>query len=699
MNKFNIYGILSVSILILFLCSCQTTEDVDASQPATSRFLVSQPTRYSIEMTRNGSTSPKEVTFSDNSIDASVIEEKWAEVPTRVTGDDVEWDKRYPYASIYIKSNTDNNIVYDVPLNPYNYNVYDKYDVGGNGTIKGTITSSDFFWDTNIWGTDIFKDQELSFYGYYPRPRETFEETNSSYLYERNSVIDFNEARKRDETWNKLNYEFYTQSDANLDHFDLMCSFPEYSNADNSGRYGNKDKKRSDNIQMPFEHVFSLLNIEIRKGDKYENTCNITKLSIRGTQVFKSGTLDLLTGKIEQNDGGGTVIREITSQNITSENPFNTTMILQPSTDEPTAESRGRIIVTCIIDGNKYECDLSRVKLEGGHKYKIVLTVNPGGIAVMRIWNGATVKIGENSYATGAEHRIAVPKSETNFTVSVDNSKESYSVIKNGNPVGLSSNNTYTLEENCTYNIVTSPKNWYVTDNRRIHFDGLWNNKYNDNTDIQTESLMTWDDLSGHDNDGELQGFDAGYGWTGKGLSFDGDNDIVMFPGNINNGDYTIEMYIYIPDKQIKSYPRLIAEGKDYACFCLNHVDNSYYRISIYGNGSLNHQVKDPEIMPTGRMCQLDFVYKASPSHQLTIYMTYADNDGKMKQVIKKTRVAANAKSITTASLGRRIEDKERSMIATYYSFIMYDTAFESEQIEQNYNVNKARFGVGTTAQ
>lgn len=51
------------------------------------------------------------------------------------------------------------------------------------------------------------------------------------------------------------------------------------------------------------------------------------------------------------------------------------------------------------------------------------------------------------------------------------------------------------------------------------------------------------------------------------------------------------------------------------------------------------------------------------------------------------------ARSIPIASLGNRIQDNTRALKATYYSFILYDRELSEEEIQKNYNVNKARYG------
>ena len=54
-----------------------------------------------------------------------------------------------------------------------------------------------------------------------------------------------------------------------------------------------------------------------------------------------------------------------------------------------------------------------------------------------------------------------------------------------------------------------------------------------------------------------------------------------------------------------------------------------------------------------------------------------------------------NAKPVSTASIGGRTSNNLRSLVGTYYSFLMYDKALSDEDILKNFNVNKTRYGVG----
>lgn len=92
-----------------------------------------------------------------------------------------------------------------------------------------------------------------------------------------------------------------------------------------------------------------------------------------GSQIFKSGTLNIITGETIPKDDGNIFYREFKAQKITSSTPFNTTLIVQPSNDEPTALSKERIVINCTIDGTRYICDLANLKLLRGKKYNINL--------------------------------------------------------------------------------------------------------------------------------------------------------------------------------------------------------------------------------------------------------------------------------------------------------------------------------------
>ena len=678
------------------LNACQENEFEKQAEEVEGTFTANIPHEYMFDISARGKAYGNRVHSAQGNMHILVEESDWNDIPmsqsrASVNDDDAFWTDK-PLVAMFITDTNNNPCIKDVPLNPYNNTVYDKYDIKGNGTPYN-IDGSGFFWNT--WEKKAEMPSSANFYGYYPRPCDW-----TDWNYTRNSVIDYDDARGTNQSlkWYQFRYSFFEdQTDENLSMFDLMYSIPEEANSEASNRHGNKNKNEKSNIQMPFKHAFCLLNFEISRDAKYTGDCCITSLRIVGTQVHTSGILNIMEGEITPDDSYGKenkLSKTFSATNITSESPFKTAMIAHPTTDIPdtdTSNNNRRLVVECTIDGAEYSCSLPNISLEGGKKYSLKLTVAPAGTVIFRVWEGASVKVNTStSDISSGEHEITY-KGET-FTVTPLPGYKISQVLKNGK-VYTPVDGKYTLERNegnnTYYNIVTCPTDeWYQDpEYLRIQFDGKWNDKYS-SKNVQNVNTNFWSDLTGHNNDGTLLSFNntKTSGWNDNGLSFDGEDDIVTFPGNVSSTDYTVEMYIYINSDQSKIYPRLLAEDSNnntgYPSFCLNHLEES--RISICGNGTIDHNLIYPsEVKPMGKLCQLDFVFNAE-NKQIKVYM-----NGEYKAI---SSVRSVSSSIPTASIGNRIMDNTRALKGTYYSFLLYDKALSEEEINQNYSVNQARF-------
>ena len=699
----NILNIFIVDTILLLGTSCSKTHIIGQSD-LQAAFLTT--TEGVNGIATKGNTTLLEEEISGNMV-CSVEESDWnvmfEEFSTKseVTGDEIEWQDN-PGLGIYLTSSDDENLIArNLAMNPITHAMLENFYQDEKGTI---VSSSNSFWNTN-WSWQNNMTNKVNFYGYYPRPHDT----KGGLEYQKTSIIRLEDATGQDKNeWNMLHYEFVDQIDENMSWHDLMYSIPE----DEGVRYGNKNKKKGDNVQMHFVHAFSLLDIEINRGDTYKGDCEITSIVLSGTQVFSEGTLDILNGKISPERGAGSQIvklkRDISPTKITKKTPFNTTLIVQPTQDGDNPNSEGRLVITCDIDGVNYTCDFPTLKLIGGKRYKLKLTLTPAGIVVFKIWNGAHVKIGDKEYGPGdSEQEMTFESYITDFSVQTDNGYTLVDVLENKRTI-KNENNIYPLtksdDSNTYYNIVAVPADkWYVTNQQQMHLDGI-ENRYNGDGKNQDKELGTWYDLSGNDNDGTLRAFATPSGWDGKGLNFDGLNDIVYFSGQINPS-YTMEMYVCVEPEQIGAHPRFTAEGPNYPCFYFygtsSHYDGKYISTSnsrdlaFYDekNEGLRDQnkkdyefeVKQGWITTDGTsIIQLDFTYDSNEK-KLTWYIN-GEYCG-----YKKGRT--DPKSVTTASIGSRIKDNTRAMAVTYYSFIIYKKALTADEVKKNYEVNVYRYG------
>lgn len=686
-------------MVVVLLASCSDVYNSDTVNGNGGEFVASVASEYSLDMSTRTSQSVSVYKSKSSNAAMTVEESDWTDdndMPTRgnILGDEVTWPEG-ALISMFITDIDNNILTRDTPLSGKDLTVYNKYDINKEGTPTA-ITGSSFFWDS--WANkDKLNGRTVNFYGYYPRPCDA---TNWEYV--RNSVVEVVDARKTTDDWNTFSYSFYEdQSDANLSFFDLMYSMPEVGGISCENRHGNKNKTADSNIQMAFRHAFCLLDIEVRRSDKYVGNCNISGLTVSGSQVFSGGTIDIKMGTTTPRGGNYTIKRKFDAQDITLSKPFHTTLITQPTTDDPNAMSTAdneRFVVSCDIDGATYTCPLPKIKLEAGKKYKLTLTVTPSGAVVFRVWNGATVTVGNTTISAGENETTL---KANNFSVASENGYKVLRVLRNGVEQKVSTDGKYTLESsegaNTYYDIVTCPETgWYTAvEKARTIFDAKWNDKYGD-AQKQSTNITYWSDLTGEGNNGSLLSFDgtSGSGWTGTGLAFDGVDDIVRFPGNISSGDFTVEMYIKIDASQVsgKVYGRLLAEdektGFPSMCLCSNDGNVADHRISVCGNGKVDHNLTNPyETKIMGKLCQVDYVFKAKEQGGGTVYI-YVNGVN-----TSYTNVPNTSKSISEASIGNRIKDNTRALKATYHSFIIYDKALSEDEMKENLEINESRFG------
>lgn len=686
-------------IIILMICaSCEVVEDTtEEKHEGGGIFLLTSGSSEKSQETRAASIH---VIDTKGSMTSQVEVTNWDANPiaftrTKVTGDEVEWHNTTEL-SIYITDATNSEnalIARNLAMNPVEHtmfeNFYDKPSMDSEGK---KVEKSSFFWEADWSKKDAMKDK-VNFYGFYPRPVNSVYQDALAYI--RNSIILQEDATGQSgQQWNLLHYAFIDQTDDNMTWHDIMCSVPE-----NEGvRYGNQGKSMTDNIQLHYKHMFSLLDIDVNKGEKYKGDCMISSMELSGTQVFTEGTLDLLNATVLPMRGSGNqevkIARLFDAQQIKEGSSFHKTMIVQPTQDGDNPNNDNRLILTCCIDGVNYACSFPTLKLEAGKRYKLNLTLTPAGVVAFKIWRGAKVKIGNHTYLPENSEEEITTKLDK-FSVDVDEGYRIVDILKNGKSIYKEGISEYTLEKNddsnTNYNIVACPiDNWYITKGLQLHYDGM-TNVYNASSNEQNTNVGIWYDLSGSDNDGTLRSFTATSGWKDNGLVFDGLDDIVYFSGKITPS-YTMEFYVCVEPTQRGAHPRFVAEGNKYPCFYFYGTSGKYD--GVYTETSQDHILAffdkpnkslDTHVVTDGHTkIQLDFAYDAN-TKILTWYV-----DGKQAGTRENVE---NPQSIDIASIGNRYIDNSRAMAATYYSFMVYNTALQLKDIEYNYNVNKIRYG------
>lgn len=691
-------------------CCLEETEINNLEKGSKGVFTVSEQDSYTIAMTRSQSISSTTMATTGN-MTASLVEEPWEKscsTRSNISGNEYIWGDG-ACISLYMTESGKNNVVtglYDIPFDPNTYHAYTKYkpykDVYDSiqKVDEQSVANTAFFFKDKI-GIDktSLVDKKLDFYGYYPRP---YDKTNNNLYYVKTSIIDVDDAHeKAGGDWNKLSYSFEDiQTDENLSFHDVMCAFPETveANDKNSHRYGNENKGANDNVQLLFKHMFCLLNIEIAKGDSYDSDgnkkCEISEIEISGSEVSTQGILDVKACKIETIPMENAVIKRLFTDISIKDAALTTSMIVQPISEPAPGladeNKQKRFVLTCVVDGIPFSCSMPDIKLEAGKKYNLKLKLAPNGGFVFRIWDGAKVTVDGKEYSAG---EYFVPKMQVpEFKVSQSDNANVWKVLCNGENITNSTGKYEVTVENNNkvyYDIVASPSKWYVTpENMRMHYDAIWNNKYGksvyDSESSSWNKCTMWSDLTGNGNDGTLKMFDNtnSSGWYDKGLWFDGLDDIVTYSGSINPTVYTMEFYIMIDGKAQKSWARMTAEGNLYPCY---YVSGNVLQLYAHGLQGYLYQLKDENKKQLAEIAQLDFVFDAEKEY-VTVYI-----DGEF-MVNAKLPNCRDAVSIPIASLGNRIQDNTRALRATYYSFIVYDTALTKEQVKQNYELNVLRY-------
>ena len=684
---------LSLIATAITVVSCDAV-NVDLPEKAHGIFSASIIQNYSIEIASKSSET-KTWQASGKRISATITEEPWntgIDVRSSVTGDEIEWVDS-ARVGLFLENAANSAIVgFNIPINPLTHEIYKsrtdgykyyekKYLLNPPDTLTnrelGIVEHTDFFWNNLQKLPD-----KVNFYGFYPRPFDFIHD----WEYLRSSVVSTISTASTTE-WNLLKYDFWTdQTDENMNQFDLMYSISSQAITNIPNSYGNQGKGQTDNVHLPFIHAFSLLDFTIDKGS-YTGDFKVSSISISGTKVTKSGTIDIKNGTLTEtmSTGGQTIKRLLSSENEGT-TTVRTAMIVPP------ISSSSEIDITCTIDGADYACSFSKMSITSGKRYSVKLKIVPDGLVIMRIWDGATVTIGNKTYEGPGEFELESNYAkEKSFIVSNKNSDFSISKVTKNNIIlnSKNGNDEYALEQsdgaNTYYSVVSTPTtSWYShPDKMRTFFDGIWNS-FTSSYDEQDKDSQLWVDRSGNGNDGKLENFSSPYGWTGKGLKFNGTTSIVKFPGKINSTAYSMEFLIFMEENQKTSgTPRIIAEGTDFPAYYFRKQNGTnQWKVGLYGHGA--GRVNDFNyIVNFGKMMQIDVVYS---NHKVTVYL-----DG--QEIASSPSTLVNAKSIQEASIGRRITDYTRALTGTYYSVILYDVPLTNEEINQNLTVNKSRFG------
>lgn len=227
----------------------------------------------------------------------------------------------------------------------------------------------------------------------------------------------------------------------------------------------------------------------------------------------------------------------------------------------------------------------------------------------------------------------------------------------------------------------------YVSNGLMCLYDGEYNSEFG-----KSKKTKTWYDLSKNNNNATLKNFvfNKTSGWTGNSLLLDGKNDWVSMQ-KIYNNNMTVEIALkilnekdgkklYVIDNYESGGMGIEKNTSGYMLGAVN-VDGSYY--TALSNNKINDNKK---YSLTLQYDGSNILYRENDIK----YNTYAE--GRIKEPINSTRFALGVNA--SGENYDNMESSETFNNFEVYSVRIYNRALTDEEISQNYNVDKERFGI-----
>ena len=225
----------------------------------------------------------------------------------------------------------------------------------------------------------------------------------------------------------------------------------------------------------------------------------------------------------------------------------------------------------------------------------------------------------------------------------------------------------------------------YVKNGLILHLDGI-----NNTGEGHSSTSTIWNDLSGNNNNGTLKSFDYNQnsGWLDNCLLLDGIDDFVDL-GDVNYNNLTVEIVMNF--KTLPSnYTRLLIgnfEGAGYGIEFNGDTSTMYFQIYSKEDNAYVKAVSDEEF-------KVNKMYSISGSFSgkdLNIYT----NANKVSRALNGniTNSALHLLIGGNPSPGNGVDSN--SLVNFYvYSVRIYNRALTEEEVKNNYEVDKARFGI-----
>jgi hypothetical protein len=215
-------------------------------------------------------------------------------------------------------------------------------------------------------------------------------------------------------------------------------------------------------------------------------------------------------------------------------------------------------------------------------------------------------------------------------------------------------------------------------------------------------SGTTWYDLSGNGYNGTLVNGVGYVGTNGGSLSFDGVNDYVSVSNSnyLNTNEFTTSLWIYLENITTTYTPRTFLEKNVY--------NTSGIQFAIGTGGQLTNRILTVRYSTTGN---IENVYYFTPSATIVPFQTWINislvfsyiNPNSfislyINGVLVKTSSASSGTFVpNTKALGIGIPGPglgngyHKGKISSY---LIYNKALTPQEIQQNFNATKGRFGL-----
>jgi hypothetical protein len=199
----------------------------------------------------------------------------------------------------------------------------------------------------------------------------------------------------------------------------------------------------------------------------------------------------------------------------------------------------------------------------------------------------------------------------------------------------------------------------------------------------------SWKDISGNNNNGTLIGgpaFDSGNGGS---IVFDGTNDYVNLPHILNVSNSPITWNIWFKTN-ITTSGALFSDWSTSNWSFLLRILNGYFTIGM--RNSLNADISDAQIP----------IYSLTSNVIYNICVTYNQLPNTLKTYVNGVLVDTRGNAVSPStiknstnnfSIGLK-QDTTTLLNGNVYNANMYNRALSSQEVLQNYNATKGRFGL-----